>query len=70
MTTLGMGLEEMNEVADIIHSVLSHAKPATVQKTGQPSRAQAIADPFILDAARRRVDQLLSRFPLYPEIPI
>ncbi|WP_068466895.1 glycine hydroxymethyltransferase [Candidatus Protochlamydia phocaeensis] len=70
LTTLGMGKEEMEEIADIIFSVLSHAKPALVQKTGQPSKANAIAEPQVLESARSRVAHLLARFPLYPEIEI
>ncbi len=70
LTTLGMGREEMREIADIIVSVLSHTKPAIVQKTGQPSKANSVTQPEILEAAKKRVSQLLSRFPLYPEIEI
>lgn len=70
LTTLGMGAEEMREIADIIVSVLSHTQPALVQKTGQPSKANSTTQPEILDAAQKRVTQLLGYFPLYPEIEI
>lgn len=70
LTTLGMGKEEMEEIADIIVSVLSNTEPAIVQKTGQPSKANSTTRPEILDAAKKRVAQLLERFPLYPEIEI
>lgn len=70
LTTLGMGAEEMREIADIIHSILSHTQPATVQKTGQPSKANSITQPKVLESAKKRVAQLLSRYPLYPEIEI
>lgn len=70
LTTLGMGKEEMTELADIIYSVLSHTKPAIVQKTGQNSKANSITEPAILGQAQNRVEALLSRFPLYPEIEI
>jgi glycine hydroxymethyltransferase len=70
LTTLGMGQEEMKEIADIIVTVLSHTQPATVQKTGQPSKANSITQPEILESAQKRIAQLLSRFPLYPEIII
>ncbi len=70
LTTLGMGQQEMQEIADIIVSVLEHTQPATVQKTGQPSKANSITQPDVLEAAKKRVAQLLSRFPLYPEIEI
>lgn len=70
LTTLGMGPEEMREIASIIVSVLSHTQPAIVQKTGQPSKANSVTSPEILEAAKNRVSQLLNRFPLYPEIEI
>lgn len=70
LTTLGMGKEEMKEIAEIIVLVLSHSKPALVEKTGQPSKANAILDPKIKAQAQERVKNLLSRFPLYPEIEI
>lgn len=67
-TTLGMGASEMEEIADIIYDVLSHTKAATVQKTGQPSKANGITDPAVLKRSQDRVANILSRFPLYPEI--
>lgn len=70
MTTLGMGKDEMAEIADIIYSILSHAKAAVVQKTGQPSKANAVAEAGVIEKAQKRVAQLLSQFPLYPEIAI
>lgn len=70
LTTLGMGKEEMKEVADIIISVLSHTKPTLVEKTGQPSKANAVVEPKLLESAKQRVAQLLARFPLYPEIEV
>ncbi len=69
-TTLGMSREEMMEIAEIIFLVLSHAKPATVQKTGQPSKAHAITELKIMEEAQQRITHLLNRFPLYPEIEI
>lgn len=70
LTTLGMAKEEMKEIASIICSVLSSTKAGIVQKTGQPSKASIITDPAIMEQARSRVKNLLSRFPLYPEIEI
>lgn len=70
VTTLGMGKDEMREIADIIFAILSHTKPTIVQKTGQPSRAQAVTDPEVLRRSKERVSDLLSRFPLYPEIQL
>lgn len=70
LTTLGMGLEEMHEIAAIIHLVLSHTKPGISPKTGQVSKALGVVDAGILETARARVKQLLGGFPLYPELEI
>ena len=70
LTTLGMGKEEMEEIADIIVSILSNTVPALAEKSGQPSKAISTTRPEILEAAKKRVAALLSRFPLYPEIEI
>ena len=70
LTTLGMGKEEMREIADIIVSILSHTKPATDEKTGQTSKAKCLTEPKTLETAKKRVAQLLSHYPLYPEIVI
>lgn len=69
-TTLGMGKEEMEEIADILVQTLANTRPATAEKTGQPSKAQGITDPKVLERQRARVRDLLQKFPLYPEIPL
>jgi glycine hydroxymethyltransferase len=68
VTTLGMGVREMAEIADIIVDVLSHTTPTIVEKTGQPSKAACKVDPQVLQRSQGRVKDLLTRFPLYPEI--
>jgi glycine hydroxymethyltransferase len=68
LTTLGMGQEEMEEIADIIAQVLTHTKPTLVQKTGQPSKANSVTDSAVIERSRQRVERLLSRYPLYPEL--
>lgn len=70
LTTLGMGREEMSEIADIILHVLSHTKPAIVEKTGQPSKANCITDTSTIQQVKERVKELLRHFPLYPEIEL
>jgi glycine hydroxymethyltransferase len=70
LTTLGMGPEQLKEIADIIVSILSHTQPTIVQKTGQPSKANCTTQPDILERAKQRVTELLRHFPLYPEIEI
>ncbi len=68
-TTLGMGKPEMEEIADIIAEVLTHTK-AALTSSGQPSKAQAVVDPEVLKKSQSRVINLLSRYPLYPELEI
>ncbi len=70
LTTLGMGKAEMQEIAEIIILVLKHTKPLPDPKSGQQSRALAEIDAAILQQAKKRVSDLLLRFPLYPEIEI
>lgn len=67
-TTLGMSKEEMKEIAAITVDILSHTKPATIEKTGQPSKAACTVDQRTLQQSQKRIQELLSRFPLYPEI--
>jgi glycine hydroxymethyltransferase len=70
LTTLGMGKNEMEEIADIIFDVVSNTQPTTVAKTGQPSKANSTTKSEIVQKSKRRVAELLARFPLYPEIEI
>jgi glycine hydroxymethyltransferase len=64
-----MNKEEMKEIASIIVELLKEAKPETMD-TGAPSRAKAAVDAKTLKRAEKRVAALLSRFVLYPELPI
>lgn len=68
LTTLGMGKEEMQEIAEIIVDILQNTKPAIAQKTGQPSKATSETDPQVIQRSQQRIEALLKRFPLYPEI--
>ncbi len=68
LTTLGLGTDEMDEVADIIATVLGAAEPAAAS-TG-PSKAKFLLDAAIVDQGRKRCAELLSRFPLYPTIQL
>jgi len=73
VTTLGMGEEQMREIAAILKLVLSHCKPALISKgsnVGKPSQANCEIDPTALSSARRRVQALLQRFPVYPELDL
>lgn len=73
LTTLGMGTEEMREVAAIFRLVLHAIKPRTIAKgprAGERSQAKYDLDASAADQARTRVRDLLAGFPLYPEIDL
>jgi len=67
LTTLGMGTGEMQEIASIIVECLKSAKP-TLTSQGVPSKAQAEMPPQVTSELKHRVESLLKKFPLYPEI--
>lgn len=67
LTSLGMKPSEMDQIADVIYQVLSNSKPA-MAKTGA-SKAQVEVDANVLADAKQKVAALLSRFPLYQELP-
>jgi len=70
VTTLGMGAAEMDVIADVIHSVLSHTKPTIVEKTQKPSKAQSVTEEAVLTRAKSQIKELLQAHPLYPEIEL
>jgi glycine hydroxymethyltransferase len=71
VTTLGMGADEMGQIADVIHGVLAATTPATIASgpnAGRPSRVNYTLDDSVLSKARASVDELLGRHRLYPGI--
>ncbi|MEE8526631.1 MAG: glycine hydroxymethyltransferase [Thermoanaerobaculia bacterium] len=72
-TTLGMGAEEMREIASILKLVLANTLPKPIKrgpKKGKTSQGKYIIDVDVVDQARQRVGDLLSRYPLYPELDL
>ena len=69
LTTRGLGTAEMDEIADLIDSVLTATEPGTTSK-GAPSKAQHVLDPTVADEVAKRAADLLAGFPLYPEIDL
>jgi glycine hydroxymethyltransferase len=63
-TTLGMGADEMREVAAIVHAVLDATQPVP------DSKAKYSLDTSVRDQAKSRAADLLDRFPLYPGIAL
>jgi len=64
VTTLGMGADEMREVAAIVHTVLGSTQPVP------DSKAKYQLDAGARDQAKHRAADLLDRFPLYPGIAL
>lgn len=73
VTTLGMGPEQMREIAAIFKLILSNAKPADIatgKNAGQPSKVKYELASKVVEEARARVKSLLDAFPLYPELDL
>lgn len=73
VTTLGMGKEEMKEIASIVALVLKNTKPAIITKgenTGKESKSKAVTDKAVMKEAQDRVLKLLDRFVLYPQLDL
>lgn len=73
LTTLGMGPDEMKEIATVFKTILSNTRAAKVTKgksKGQMSKARYKIEDSAISTARERVSDLLDRFPLYPELDL
>ena len=73
LTSRGMGTGEMTEIASIMASVLSATKARLITRgrlAGQLSKARATTDTETTTTARYRVAELLSTFPLYPDLDL
>jgi glycine hydroxymethyltransferase len=66
VTTLGMGAEEMKEIASVMTAVLSSTRAESTDKG--PSKAKYSVAEKVRAEARERVHALLGRFPVYPEL--
>ncbi|HYH03237.1 MAG TPA: glycine hydroxymethyltransferase [Bacillota bacterium] len=73
VTTLGMGAAEMKEIASIIKLVLANTKPAVIESgknAGELSKAKYVTDSAAKNEASARVQKLLQRFPVYPQLDL
>lgn len=73
LTTLGMGTDEMQEIAKIVYLVLSNTKANVMTKgdnAGKLSKAKYTIDQAALKEAQDRVEALLSKYVLYPELDL
>ncbi|BCL80254.1 serine hydroxymethyltransferase [Ktedonobacteria bacterium brp13] len=69
ITTLGMGTDEMREIASIIKRVLANATP-TQTTSGKASLSKYRLDSAIQNEAQQRIQALLQKHPLYPELDL
>ncbi|MBN2310480.1 MAG: serine hydroxymethyltransferase, partial [Candidatus Hydrogenedentes bacterium] len=72
-TTLGMGPEEMKEIAAVLKLVLANTAPTTIESganAGQQSKAKYTIEAAARDEARARIKALLDRFPVYPQLDL
>lgn len=69
ITTLGMGTEQMKEIASIIYNVLSNTS-ALVEDGEKVSKAKYTVSEEIISDARKRIKKLLKEFLLYPELDL
>ncbi|MFI6264859.1 glycine hydroxymethyltransferase [Micromonospora sp. NPDC051006] len=69
LTTRGLGAAEMDQTAELIHTVLSQTKPGA-NADGTASKAKYVLDPAIADKVSRQASELLTGFPLYPTVDL
>lgn len=73
ITTLGMGKEEMKEIASVIKVILADTEPAVIQSgknTGSLSKSKIRITEEVRKGARDRVVALLKNYPVYPELDL
>ena len=64
-----MDENDMKEVAGIIDTVLKGTKPG-LTKEGKPAKGKIVLDPAVEEEATGRVQKLLSKHVLYPELDL
>jgi glycine hydroxymethyltransferase len=69
LTTRGVGPAEMDEIAELIHTVLTHTAPAA-GADGRRSRAKHVLDPAVSAKVARQAADLMAAHPLYPSIDL
>lgn len=73
ITTLGMGPDEMKEIAAILKTVLAATTPNTIEggpNEGKKSLAKYTIEDRALNEAKGRVRELLEQYPVYPELDL
>jgi len=69
LTTRGLRTTEMDQIAELITTVLTNTRPAS-DPTGGPSKARYTLDPAVAAKVSAQANDLLSGYPLYPTITL
>jgi glycine hydroxymethyltransferase len=69
VTTRGLGTAEMDEIAELIHTVLTQTR-AGVNADGTPSKAKYVLDPALASTVSKQAADLVAGFPLYPHVDL
>jgi glycine hydroxymethyltransferase len=64
LTSRGLGAAEMDQIADLMHTVLANTTPA------EGSKAKFTLDPALADRISKQATELLAPFPLYPDVTL
>jgi glycine hydroxymethyltransferase len=73
ISTLGMGGNEMKEIASVFGKILTNTKSDTIKKgrnAGAISRANYTIAESVINESKNRVSNLLDKFPVYPELDL
>ena len=69
LTTRGLGVGEMDRIAELIHAVLGQVRPGTTA-AGAQSKASYQLDPDLSSRIQQEAADLLAGFPLYPNVDL
>ena len=72
-TTLGMGVDEMKEIASIIAYIINNTKSAIINKgnnEGKKSKSKFDISEEVVLNAKKRVKALVDKYPVYPELDL
>lgn len=69
LTSRGLGTGQMDETAELIHTVLSRTRPGA-NADGTPSKAKYVLDRAVADRVSKQASELLAGFPLYPTVDL
>jgi glycine hydroxymethyltransferase len=69
LTTRGLGLAEMDQIAELITTVLTRTQPGT-DAAGSLSKAKYVLDTAVAAKVSGQAADLLAAYPLYPNITL